>query len=152
MKCTFCNLLKQGKLSLNSLSSNQIFYESKNFFCVYNIKPILLGHSLVIPKRHVTSPFGLKNDEFVELFKVIKKATKALMKTYDSGGFNIAIQQGKAGGQSIEHFHLHIIPRKEGDMKGNPSQWFTNLLESGGLKIISDEEMKNNVERIRKAI
>ena len=151
MSCTFCNLVEDGRVSLNHLSRNQIFYQSRNFFCVYNVKPILPGHSLVITKRHVKSFFGLKDIEVKELFKVIKKATKALMKVYDSDGFDLAIQEGEAAGQSIDHFHIHIIPRKIGDMKGDPSQWFVNLLSSG-LRIISEKDMNDNVDKIKRVI
>lgn len=150
--CTFCNLARKNNLSLNHLSYNQIFYKSKIFFCVYNIKPILPGHSLVISKRHVKSFFELKDAEVIELFKVLRKATRALMKAYNSDGFNIAIQEGEVAGQSIEHFHIHIIPRKKGDMKGDPSRWFINLLESGSLKIISEKDMNNNVNKIKRVI
>jgi bis(5'-adenosyl)-triphosphatase len=111
----------------------------------------LPGHSLVITKRHIKSFFGLKDIEVKELFKVIKKATKALMKVYDSDGFDLAIQEGEAAGQSIEHFHIHIIPRKKGDMKGDPSQWFVNLLSSG-LRIMSEKDMKENVDKIKRVI
>lgn len=152
MKCVFCNLIKKEELSLDYVSSNQIFYQSRNFFCVYNIKPILPGHSLIVPKKHIKSFLDLKDSNVIEMFKVIKKTVKALMKAYNSDGFDIAIQKGEAGGQSVEHFHLHVIPRKKGDMKGDPSQWFINLLESGSLKIISSKEMKRNVDKIKKLI
>ena len=152
MSCPFCKLIEEDNLSLNQVSSNQIFYQSKNFFCVYNIKPILPGHSLVIPKRHVKNFFELKDVEVIEMFKVIKKAYNALKKVYDSDGLNIAIQEGESGGQSVEHLHMHVIPRRKGDMQGNPSQWFVKLLESNSFKIISEKDMKGNVDKIKRAI
>ena len=152
MKCPFCNLIKKEDLSLNYVSNSQIFYQSKNFFSVYNIKPILPGHSLIISKRHFKSFLGLKNNDVNELFRVIKKTVKALIKVYNSDGFDIAIQDGEVGGQSVEHFHIHIIPRKKGDIKGDPTRWFFDILKNESVKILSYKDMNKNVDKIKRAI
>lgn len=104
MKCVFCN---------RNEIHNQIFYESEHFIGVVNIRPVLEGHSLLIPKRHVESYLDLNEDEMKELPFALKGVVNALMKSYQGEGFDASIQNGKVAGQVIPHIHFHIFPRKK---------------------------------------
>ncbi len=140
MKCPFCdsNVIKEQK-----------FFESKNYYCLYNIRPVFLGHSLIIPKQHIKSFLKLKENTTKEFFKILKKISKILMKVYKADGIDLAIQDGKYAGQSIKHFHIHLIPRKKGDIKGDPSYWFIKLI-SNENRNISEKELRKNINLIRK--
>ena len=81
--------------------------------------PVSNGHCLVIPKRHVESIFELSDDELKDLYVVLKQTKDKLENDYTPDGFNIGINYKEAGGQTIPHAHIHIIPRYNGDVK-NP--------------------------------
>ena len=77
--------------------------------------PITPGHTLIIPKRCIFKYEELTKDEKEAIEELRIKIIKALKKSFDTDGFNFAWNDGKIAGQSVPHFHLHIIPRKEGD-------------------------------------
>ena len=72
---------------------------------------------LIIPKKHAENLFELTQEELSVLFEIIKEAKEYLEKEYKPDGFNIGVNQGEAGGQTIFHLHIHIIPRYKGDME-----------------------------------
>jgi diadenosine tetraphosphate (Ap4A) HIT family hydrolase len=107
--CLFCNI-KESRLT----DQNELAYAS------YDSYPVSEHHCLIIPKRHVENYFDLSNDEIIacnQLIKKIKEKTEANDKTVK--GFNIGTNSGKVSVQSIMHCHIHLIPRREGDVK-NP--------------------------------
>ncbi len=140
MEDPFCDL-KSMKL--------QTFYKTKNFYFVYNIKPVVKGHCLCITKKHMISINQLNPKLFKEMLVAIQKVVKVLKKVYRSTGFNIALQEGKGSGQSIPHFHLHLIPRRPKDMKGN---WFFNIIKRELRGPISRKEIIENVNKIKKVL
>ncbi len=77
--------------------------------------PVSQGHTLIIPKRHVTSLFHLNQDEYLAVFKALHLAKEQLAEQYEPDGYNIGINDGVAAGQTIMHLHLHLIPRYRGD-------------------------------------
>ena len=79
----------------------------------YAISP---GHTLIIPKRHVSSLFELNEDEFSALHPLLNNTKKKLDKEFSPKAYNIGINDGPAAGQTVPHLHIHLIPRYEGDM------------------------------------
>ncbi len=77
--------------------------------------PISLGHTLIIPKRHVGSFFELAADERAELLALLDKAKTVVDKEFSPQGYNIGINDGAAAGQTVPHLHIHLIPRYQGD-------------------------------------
>lgn len=77
--------------------------------------PIVPGHILVVPRRCVATYERMTDKERKDLFKLATKLKKALTKTFKATGFNLAWNEGEVAGQSVPHFHLHILPRKLGD-------------------------------------
>ncbi|HUC01924.1 MAG TPA: HIT family protein [Candidatus Paceibacterota bacterium] len=77
--------------------------------------PITPGHTLVIPARHVATFDELKDDERRAIFALAAEVKAALWKAFGATGFNHAWNEGAVAGQSIPHFHLHIVPRTAGD-------------------------------------
>lgn len=77
--------------------------------------PITPGHTLVSPRRCVASLEEMTNEERLAVLELADKIMSALKKIYGADGFNCVWNQGKLAGQSVPHFHLHIIQRKDGD-------------------------------------
>jgi diadenosine tetraphosphate (Ap4A) HIT family hydrolase len=107
--CLFCNSKISGIVHENDLA-----------YASYDTYPVSEFHCLIIPKRHVIDYFELTDEELVacnDLIKVIKE--EVLIKDKNVKAFNIGTNAGKIAGQSIMHCHIHLIPRREGDVE-NP--------------------------------
>ena len=107
--CLFCNSKTSGMAHENELA-----------YASYDTYPVSNLHCLIIPKRHLRDYFDLTNDELIacnDLIKKIKSEITAKDKTVKA--FNIGTNAGKISGQSIMHCHIHIIPRRDGDVE-NP--------------------------------
>ncbi|KAI5202291.1 bis-tetraphosphatase [Aureobasidium subglaciale] len=96
--------------------TSQVFYRTPLSFCLVNLKPLLPGHILVCPLRRVQHIDQLSANEVTDLFSTVQLASRTLKRVYNASACNIAIQDGKAAGQSVPHVHAHLIPRKGGDM------------------------------------
>ena len=107
--CLFC-----------STKNNDIIEENKFAFATLDSYPVSNQHCLIIPKRHVKEYFELSEEEIIGCDQLIKKV-KIKVENNDKTikGFNIGINSGKEAGQSIMHCHIHLIPRREGDVE-NP--------------------------------
>ena len=104
--CLFCDIKNSG-----------CAYENQLAYASYDSYPVTKHHCLIIPKRHIKDYFDLSNDELVacnELIQIIKK--EITKKDPTVKGFNLGTNIGKVSGQSILHCHLHLIPRREGDV------------------------------------
>ena len=78
--------------------------------------PISPGHTLIIPKRHISSFFELETDERQDLLNLLVAAKKILQEEFKPNGYNIGINDGQAAGQTVPHLHIHLIPRYKGDL------------------------------------
>ena len=104
--CIFCNL-----------PEDRIIKSYNKFNIIRDLYPVTYLHSLVIPKRHVENYFDLYEEEFYELNFVLKELKFDLEKIDKKiSGFNIGINIGKDAGQTIFHCHIHVIPRRRGDV------------------------------------
>ena len=126
------------------------FMESYRFRAVVNVAPILPGHSLIIPKRHVASLLGLSDDEVVEMVELSRRAVALLMRFYGSAGFDWTIQESEAAGQSVPHLHLHLIPRRRGDLP-DPGDWYPRLIEHNQQPRLTHEAMRQIADQLRQA-
>ncbi len=78
--------------------------------------PISEGHTLIIPKRHIELLFDLPGDDLAEVWALVAKVRQVLKRKYQPDGFNIGVNEGRAAGQTIGHAHVHVIPRRAGDV------------------------------------
>jgi bis(5'-adenosyl)-triphosphatase len=111
------------------IPSSHIFYRSPLSAAFVNLRPIVTGHVLVIPQRIVPTLEELSEEEYVDLWKSVRKVQAVLKQhsalQHDAGttgtitAFNIAVQDGQAAGQSVPHAHVHILPRVQGDFDRN---------------------------------
>lgn len=102
-----------------TLAPSQIFFESALSYGLVNLKPIVPGHVLVIPKRVAPRFTELTAEEVTDLFLSVQTVSKTLEKAYSVDALNIAMQDGVASGQSVPHTHVHILPRKPNDFAEN---------------------------------
>ena len=105
--CIFCKIRK-----VELQFENQLAYSSIDSY------PVSEFHSLIVPKRHVETYFELTYDEIQACNELIFKTKEKILKLDSSvNGFNIGTNAGKVAGQSIMHCHIHLIPRREGDVE-----------------------------------
>ncbi|KKY13122.1 putative hit domain-containing protein [Diplodia seriata] len=95
----------------------QVFHLTPLSYALVNLKPLLPGHVLVCPRRVVPRFTSLTSAEVTDLFATAQRVSRVIERVYGSHALNIAIQDGRAAGQSVEHVHCHIIPRHDADME-----------------------------------
>ena len=101
------------------LPRDRWIYESEKFFVIRDVYPVSPGHCLIICKETKETFFDLSNDEKWELIQLVEIVKNLIEKEYSPDGYNIGMNCGIAAGQSVIHYHCHVIPRYIGDMK-NP--------------------------------
>ncbi|WP_078552626.1 HIT family protein [Bacillus alkalicellulosilyticus] len=107
--CIFCKIVK-GDIPAAKV------YEDENVLAFLDISQVTKGHTLVIPKVHQKDIFELTPEVASSLFSVVPKIATAIKKTFKPIGLNIVNNNGEAAGQSVFHYHIHLIPRYgEGD-------------------------------------
>jgi len=117
--CLFCNTDKKEYIFENNLA-----------YATFDSYPVSKFHALIIPKRHIKNYFDLSTDEFVACNKIIMLCKNKLEKDDQKiEGFNIGSNTGKVAGQSINHFHIHLIPRRKGDVE-NPQGGVRGVIPS----------------------
>jgi Diadenosine tetraphosphate (Ap4A) hydrolase and other HIT family hydrolases len=129
------------------ISTSQIFYKSPSDLtaAIVNLRPIVPGHVLVIPKRIVEKLSDLTNEEYDDLWRSVRVVQNVLEMHYNAGGFNVSVQDGKVAGQSVPHVHVHILPRKKGDFERNDDV-YDKLEEWAPTLELSQDKKKNQVE------
>lgn len=95
---------------------NTIVRENATFYARYDNFPAADGHLEVVPKRHVESLFELTPEEVSEAYSLLCEVQKIVMAEYRPDGYTIGVNEGAAAGQSIAHLHIHLIPRRHGDV------------------------------------
>lgn len=114
--------------------------------------PITPGHSLVSPKRVVETIEDLTEEELVDIFALATLVKEALRKTFGAEGFNFAWNEGSKYGQSVPHFHLHVVPRTPGDngiTKYEPREF---LYRPGSREPSPETELSATAKQIRQNI
>ncbi|WP_102345909.1 HIT family protein [Bacillus sp. Marseille-P3661] len=121
MSCPFCNLRK-----------DQIVLENETALAFYDLYPVQKGHLLIIPKEHIVSYFDASDIEIADIHELIKKGKELIDDEYSPDGYNIGVNIGHYGGQTVPHLHFHLIPRYKGDVedpRGGIRKAIPNLVE-----------------------
>ena len=144
--CPFCS---------DSVTTS-VYLENGNYLAIYNIAPVLPGHSLIIPKNHITSLLQLNNEEMMAFFDTAKIALKILMKAFNTDAFDWSIQEKPEAGQTIEHLHLHIVPKLKGDLS-SPGDWYPLIsnndmafIDSLNRPMLHPQAMQQIITELRK--
>jgi bis(5'-adenosyl)-triphosphatase len=119
------------------------FATSSGFIAIYNHAPIVPGHSLIIPLKHSTDMMELSDDEYIEMCLFGKRVMKFLNEYFKTAEFDMSLQQGRNAGQSVEHIHLHLIPRKPMDLEPG-EEWYHRIMKEEYTSLDSDRILKNS--------
>lgn len=104
-KCPFCHK-----------RDAEIRHQNAVGFAFLDSFPISNGHTLVLPRMHVASLFDLPAEEQAALWQLVLEVRQQLQMEFQPAGFNIGVNDGQAAGQTVEHAHIHVIPRYNGDV------------------------------------
>lgn len=108
MNCIFC-AIAEGR------APAEVVFEDKETMAFMDINPANSGHTLVIPKRHARDIYELDEETAAAVMRTALRVTRAIKAALQPDGMNLLQSNGRAGGQVVPHFHMHIIPRWHGD-------------------------------------
>jgi histidine triad (HIT) family protein len=134
MDCIFCDIV-------NRKEKAEILLENETVMAFLDIRPVNYGHTLVIPKKHFSNFLELPPEYLIDLGNATQILSSAIKEGLKADGFNVIINNGAAAGQTVYHFHYHIIPRFSNDFNYRPS-----------FKIYTDGSMKEFAAKIRNAV
>ena len=106
--CIFCKIAN-GEIPSATL------YEDEDFCVILDLGPATKGHALILPKNHFDDIYSMDDATAAHVFQVAVKVAKAMKETLGCEGLNIVQNNGEIAGQTVFHFHMHIIPRYKGD-------------------------------------
>lgn len=106
--CIFCKIIN------GEIPSKKI-YEDENVLAILDISQATKGHTLVLPKKHFDNLLTIDDEYYKNVMLTAKRLAKAITKAFNADGCNVLNNCGEAAGQSVMHFHVHIIPRYKGD-------------------------------------
>jgi diadenosine tetraphosphate (Ap4A) HIT family hydrolase len=115
----------------NKIDSKNILYRNEYFFIIKDAYPVSEGHLLIISNSVKTDYFDLTKEEKINITELITIAKKLIEMEYKPDGYNIGMNCGAAAGQTVFHFHCHIIPRYYGDMQ-NPQGGIRHCINGKG--------------------
>jgi diadenosine tetraphosphate (Ap4A) HIT family hydrolase len=98
-------------------SERELIIESESAYAMYDKYPVNNGHALIIPKKHCSDYFDLSFQDQAACFHMLNTVKEIVSKKYKPDGFNVGINIGKDAGQTIDHVHIHLIPRYHGDVE-----------------------------------
>ena len=119
--CIFCKIA-------NGQIPSKTLYEDVDFRVILDLGPATEGHALILPKEHAANLFELSEEQASKALLVAQKIAVRMKNTLGCDGLNLVQNNGEAAGQTVSHFHIHVIPRYENDgqninwVPGSPSQ------------------------------
>ncbi len=131
--CIFCKLAN-GEIPTN------VIYEDDMFTVILDASPATRGHALILPKEHAANVYELPDETASRVFVLAKRLATRMTDILHCDGFNIVQNNGEVAGQTVFHFHMHLIPRYIGD--GNEDKLGWNHLE------LTDEEFARIREQL----
>lgn len=120
-QCVFCKIIA-GEIPSHTI------YEDEKYKVILDVGPATKGHALILPKNHYANLYELPEEDAAEVFKLAKKMMVRMTDKLKCDGFNIVQNNGETAGQTVYHFHVHLIPRYKNDgeilkyIAGEPSQ------------------------------
>ena len=123
--CIFCKLAN-GVIPTNSI------YEDDDFNVILDMAPATKGHALILPKEHADNLYELPEETAGKVLILAKKLAKSMTDKLKCDGFNVVQNNGSVAGQTVFHFHMHLIPRYESD--GQNINWEPQEISTEELK------------------
>ncbi len=139
--CLFCRLV--------SSDSDRIIARNEHAFVIEDAFPVTEFHSLIIPKRHVESYFDLQDEELLAVHQLLVARRKTVeSESHEPVDFNVGVNCGKLAGQTVFHCHVHLIPRRHGDI-ANPEGGVRNVIPGKGLYLeLMENTLKSGPENL----
>lgn len=109
--CVFCNLA-------NGIWDSATLYEDDDFRVILDLGPASKSHALILPKAHYANIYEIPEELAAKAIVLAKKMAGIMTEALDCDGFNIVQNNGEAAGQTVFHFHMHLIPRYKDDKAG----------------------------------
>ena len=128
--CIFC------KIANGDIPSSTI-YEDDFFRVILDLSPATKGHALILPKQHIADIFEMSEDCASKIFVLASRIAKAMKSTLGCDGLNIVQNNGSVAGQTVFHFHMHLIPRYNGD--GQTIGWVPGTSEADERDAIANQ-------------
>ena len=130
--CIFCKLAN-GQIPTNSI------YEDDDFNVILDASPATKGHALILPKEHYANIFEIDEEILGKAAKLAQKIITHETEVLKCDGYNIVQNNGEVAGQTVFHFHMHLIPRYESDENKDIIQWSHIELSDDEMKEIKDK-------------
>lgn len=130
--CIFCKIAN-GEIPSHTL------YEDENFRVIFDLGPATRGHALILVKKHAENVYEVDDEIASKVFVLAKKMAGIMTEVFNCDGFNIVQNNGKCAGQSVFHFHMHLIPRYIDD----------NAIKFWKAKETSEEELTELENKIK---
>lgn len=102
--CIFCKII-------NKEIPGKVVYEDDICLAFLDLSQATYGHTLVIPKKHYDNILTVNDETLAHLFKIVKKLSKQIMEKLGADGLNVLTNTNEVAGQTVHHFHIHILPR-----------------------------------------
>jgi ATP adenylyltransferase len=133
--CVFCTALNSGD------ADPLVVFRGVTCFIILNLFPYNNGHLMVVPNRHIASLVDATAEELAEIMELARRTEVAVREAYAPHGLNLGINLGKAAGAGVlDHLHLHVVPRWNGD---------TNFMTIVGTTRVLPEELPDAAGRLR---
>lgn len=133
--CIFC------KIAAGEIPSRKI-YEDKDLIAIMDLNPTSKGHSLIIPKEHCTNIYDIDEDIAAKVMKTAKKLATKMTVALNCDGFNLLQNNGETAGQTMFHFHMHLIPRYK-DANNNMLKFTSVSFSDEEMDAIRDQIIKD---------
>lgn len=137
--CIFCKIIRREAYA-------SVVYEDERVIAFLSDRPVNVGHTLVVPKRHYVDFFDIPEDEAAYLYKITKRAAHAVKDAIGAAGIRIVQNNGEDAGQVIFHLHVHIIPMKPHNQNSHDGAYRDKT------KPRTSEELDGDAEKIRQAL
>lgn len=131
--CIFCKIAN-GEIPAKTI------YEDEEFRVILDLGPATKGHALILPKNHYANLFELPEEDAKKVIVIAKKMAAKMKKNLNCDGFNLMQNNGESAGQTVFHFHMHLIPRYVND--GQVIGWIPGHPESDELEAIKETILK----------
>lgn len=129
--CIFCKIIG-GEIP------SHVLYEDEQFKVILDVNPATKGHALILPKEHYANLYELPEETAADAMRLAQRMMRKMTEKLDCDGFNIVQNNGEAAGQTVFHFHMHLIPRYKNDGEI--------------LKYIAGDPGPEELERIKKTL
>ena len=131
--CIFCKIA-------NGAIPSKTIYEDSDFRVILDLGPATKGHALILPKEHAANLYELSENTAAKVLPVAKRIASKMKEKLECDGVNLVQNNGEIAGQTVMHFHMHVIPRYEND--GQKISWVPGQVTPEELEAVAKQIME----------